>query len=611
MTQTTKVTSRASTTVRTAPPISYLVGGSRIRGSQKALGASIDEALKHLEGTDVEEFDDSRFNDIQEAELLIDQVIEGAITVARLTSTQRQKISYYLSVFNPLISRIISLHTKLPLSTLRIQKPPHEIDIVQDYVYSFFNKIVNSSKFKEALEDIIRNYWTLGRGIGRLEDDYSFLKDTLLDPEVEKINLMEISEENMKKAFTINKNYNSDPTSVNWASKKEVLDLFLMPINPNYKGIHSYKSIHPLDLIGCSINTDIDYYVYEVAVPDGIKKWLNSGTTTKENETGVKHPLVKLGYSQGLVGLVKASNGANTIEIDTDPFGTDGVYMTQLQTSHPLINACLESAIYNMAAIKHNNALVGLSSKIDRLISAKGASAEQLAVLNESLAEMAESPEGSAIAVNFEVSVEELSLDVKNLVDLDATIERTNKEIMSATGMPEELVTEGGSYGSGFLKVELLSHEYVEFRNRLKSFIENQIFTPISIKKGFITSDEWGNTVPLIPPVRFDKLSLARSSEDFSQMVDLVLSNKLPSEMLYDAMGLEIEDIKQKLTREKGTILDQAVQDAVASAISNLDSILVESPELKQRLLDALNITLTKDLSLVDPEIHDEDRAPK
>lgn len=586
-TRTTTATSRVEPSSQKVPK-TYLVSSSK--SSQKSTGAAMDAAIASVEGESIKDIDDRRLSDLQEAEILINQVIDGSITVPRLTSTQRNKIAYYLSVFNPLIARIVDLHTKLPLSTMRIQKPNHDIDIVQDYVHAYFQKIFESDKFKDTLEEIIRNFWVIGRGLGRLEDDYSFDKDTIVDHTLEKLTLPEISQENLEKAERINADYNRDPSKVPWDDKKQVIELYLLKINGDYKGLKRYKSVHPLDVLSIMANEDIDYYLYETHAPQGVKMWQESNQGREQIDLP-KHPLVKLGYSKGLTKLALEA-GDDRITIDSDPFGEEGLYMTFLQTKRPLIDACLESAIYNMAAIKHNNELVGLSSKIDRLISAKDASAEQLETLNESLAAMAEEEQGSSLAVNFEVSVEELSLDVKDLVDLAETIERTNKEIMSATGMPEELVTEGGSYGSGFLKVELLSHEYVEFRNRLKSFIENQILTPIAIKKGFITVDEWGNTVPLIPRVKFDRLSLARSSEDFSQMIDLVLQDKLPAEILYESLGLEVEDVKQKLTREKGTILDESVQDAINTAFSNLGDELEQNPHVKLRLLEALDLPI-------------------
>ncbi len=591
--QSTSVKSLAGSGSKSTIASSYLVRTF----AKNATAASIDSALQVLEGSDVIDIDDKRLSDLQEAEILIEQIIEGAITVARLTTAQRQKISFYLATFNPLISRIVSLHTKLPLSTMRIQKPKHEIDIVQDYIHAYFDKLVSSEKFKENLEDIIRNFWTVGRGLGRVEDDFHFDKDTLMDGDLSKLTLPEISQEDLERINKINSEYNRDPSSVTWAEKKSVLVHYLLQVNNEYKGVKHYRSIHPLDLKGASVNEDIDYYTYDLPIPVGIKNWGDQNATNLKTEAELNsHPLVKLGYSKGLVKLSLAGGSEGKITIDSDPYGEDGVYMTEISTSKPIIEACLESAIVNMAAIKHNNELVGMSSKIDRLISAPNASESQLAVLNSSLAEMAEAPQGSALAVNFEVNIEELSLDVKDLIDLDATIERTNKEIMSTTGMPEELITEGGTYGSGFLKVELLSHEYIEFRNRLKAFIENQIFIPLAIKNGFITVDDWGNTVPLYPSVKFDKLSLARSSEDFAQLVDLVLSNKLPVELLYESMGLEAEDIKQKLVREKGTILDESVQDAISSAFSNLADMLSESPALKVKLLEALALPVPPEL---------------
>ena len=79
-------------------------------------------------------------------------------------------------------------------------------------------------------------------------------------------------------------------------------------------------------------------------------------------------------------------------------------------------------------------------------------------------------------------------------------------------------------------------------------------------------------------------------------MIELVLQDKLPAELLYEALGLEVEDVKQKLTREKGTILDDAVQDAINTAFSNLGDELEQNPHVKLRLLEALDLPIPEAL---------------
>ena len=509
-----------------------------------------------------------------EAEMILDQLDSDLITVGRLTTSQKKSLFYYLATFSPLISRIVDLHTKLPLSTFRIQKPKHDIDIVQDYVYDYFDRLVNTAKFKEELKSIIRERCIFGSGIARVEDDFAFTKDTLINPDLSNLTLPQLDQDEIDKINEINNQYNSDPESVSWQDKKFVLEQYLLKINKDYKGIKNFKSVSQLEVKEIMINKDIDYLIYTLPASPNI---ITIGYDNDQDYKEAIETLKSLGYSEAIIRLNLNSESTDAIQIDTDAFNDDGAYMVVLSSgSNPesledsILNRVLEPAVRNMNAIRTANKLVKLSTKIDRLVSAPNASLAQLEQLQNDLVEMAEAPEGSLIAVNFEVNVDELKLDIKDDLNLDDTIERTSKEITSALGIPDSIISGDGTYGDSFIKVELLSTEYVEFRNQLKSFIEDEIFKPIAIKKGFITLDQWGEPTPIIPSVRFDKFSIARGSEDMQLLRDLVSSNILPKRVILDQLGMNVEDVEQGLQREQLTYLNDKVQESMNENINEI-----------------------------------------
>lgn len=534
-----------------------------------------------------------------EAEMILDQLDSDLLTVGRLTTSQKKSLFYYLATFSPLISRIVDLHTKLPLSTFRIQKPKHDIDIVQDYVYDYFDKLVNTAKFKEELKSIIRERCIFGSGIARIEDDYAFTKDTLIDPDLSNLTLPQLDQDEIDKINEINNQYNSDPESVSWQDKKFVLEQYLLKINKDYKGIKNFKAVSLLEVKEININKDIDYLIYTLPASPNIRQALSNVTIGYDNDKDYNEAietLKSLGYSEAIIRLNLSSEQIDSIQIDTDAFNDDGAYMVVLCSgSNPesledsILNRVLEPAVRNMNAIRTANKLVKLSTKIDRLVSAPQASLAQLDQLQNDLVQMAEAPEGSLIAVNFEVNVDELKLDIKDDLNLDDTIERTSKEITSALGIPDSIISGEGTYGDSFIKVELLSTEYVEFRNQLKSFIEDEIFKPIAIKKGFITLDQWGEPTPIIPSVRFDKFSIARGSEDMQMLRDLVSANILPKRVILEQLGMNVEDVEQGLQREQLTYLNEKVQDSMNENINEiLTTYLKDNPDLIKTALEAL-----------------------
>nr|DAX81631.1 MAG TPA: portal protein [Bacteriophage sp.] len=553
-----------------------------------------------IQSNSTQDFNSDVLSIYAEAEMILDQLDQDILTVGRLTTSQKKSLFYYLSIFSPLVSRIIDLHTKLPLSTFRIQKPKHDIDIVQDYVYDYFDRLVNTAKFKEELKNIIKERCIFGSGIARVEDDYAFTKDTLINPDLSNLTLPQLNQEDIDKINEINNQYNSDPESVSWQDKKFVLEQYLLKINKDYKGIKNFKSVSLLEVKEISINKDIDYLIYTLPASPNIKQALSNvtlgyGEDDKDYKEAVE-TLKSLGYSEAIIKLNLNSEQTDSIQVDTDAFNDDGAYMVVLCSgSNPesledsILNRILEPAVRNMNAIRTANKLVKLSTKIDRLVSAPKASLAQLNQLQNDLVQMAESPEGSLIAVNFEVNVDELKLDIKDDLNLDDTIERTSKEITSALGIPDSIISGEGTYGDSFIKVELLSTEYVEFRNQIKSFIEDEIFKPIAIKKGFITLDQWGEPTPIIPSVRFDKFSIARGSEDMQMLRDLVSSNILPKRVILEHLGMNVEDVEQGLQREQLTYLNEKVQDSMNENINEiLTTYLKDNPDLIKTALEAL-----------------------
>ena len=381
----------------------YLVkayGMSANKSDIKDAGNSIDEFLKSEEVISEE-----RLEIYQQAEMLIQQINSGTYSVGRLATSQKKALFYYLSIFSPIISRVIDLHTKLPLSTLRLQKPKHDIDIVQDYVYDYFNKFVNTEKFKSELRNIIRNRWIFGLGVARIEDDYEQTRDTVSTNDLRKITLPEPDAEKLKEYENLNNRYNTDPDSVTWKDKLKVLKGYILNINPDYEGIINFKSINVLDIEEVNINSDIDYHIYTVPASEAIRDFLSDKLAgSKDYQKAVKL-LKKMGYSEGLIQVnMESDNGF--VEIDNDPYNEDGVYMVYLSADNEsitlndsLLNRVLEPAVRNLSAIRTSNNLFTLASKIDRIISAPNASLAQLETLQADLATMAESEEGSMLLV--------------------------------------------------------------------------------------------------------------------------------------------------------------------------------------------------------------------
>lgn len=573
--------------------------------TKKESNLLFESKLKGSQGVDLDLTSELTNNNISslhtQAESVIEFILSGTIPVGRLTQQQKDILFFYMYKFSPYIGRILDLHVSLPLSSLRLQKPTHEVDIVQDYIFEFFDELMTSKKFKNILQKVVLNYWLFGEGIVIIEDDYDTLRDTIIDEyNVDTISTPTIKPEDVERIDKINSQYNTDPELVSVEDKIHVLEKYLLNINKNYKKPKNIRVLGRFDVEDVLSNPEIDYYVYKIPKSPFIVSYLGKNTTLEEDKKKEYiSKLYQMGYSEAYVRMHTDSN-ENSISLDNDPF-SDGVYLARMyresifESDNSILNRLIDPAIKNLAASRRSNERINLANKIDRIVKAPGASEAQINMLKEDLVMMAEAEDGNFLVTAFDLNIEEVKIDISEQLDFGDILERTTKEMLISLGMPEEMISGGESYGTGFIKTELLTQEYLEFRNTIKQFIEEQIFRPIAIKKGFFTKDAWGNVTPLYPTVRFDRFSISRQSEDFAQLSNLVEAGKLPAKVLYDLMGLDQRDIEQQILKEKKSILNPAMSDVIQEAISQLSESLANNVDFRQAFLEnALKMDVTE-----------------
>ena len=72
---------------------------------------------------------------------LIDLLVYRTVTISDLTKFERNLVYRFFSRHNPIMGRIIDLHTSLPLSKIRLQVPTNIPGILRDYISTFYQRI--------------------------------------------------------------------------------------------------------------------------------------------------------------------------------------------------------------------------------------------------------------------------------------------------------------------------------------------------------------------------------------------------------------------------------------------------------------------------------------
>lgn len=532
------------------------------------------------------------------AENLIEQLSQGVLTYARLSMDAKLALFEYLYKFNPYVARTIDLHTLLPLSSFRIQKPAHYKNVLtRDYTYNFYERMLDDSDFIGVMLKAVRYYHLYGKAEILIMDDYVHVRDTNID-ETDVNSLAKKSEklksEEEKKIKEILKKYESDPDEVSWEEREGVLKLLSHDYNTKYTGVKKMRVLHYKEIKSRQRNDEINYYIYELKrspyidnAYEQFKKssgWNNrsiyAGSKNNKTEDDLKEKFITkmkgIGYTESFVRKMIATKGQATYKVDSDPYNTDGMYVAVFnrkideRDDSSAINRIIEAAVDYTVSRRRDREKANMSYKQNRLFSVKDGGPAQVNALRHQVQTASAQKEGYDIYTNLAVDYSDLSLDVKDRMDFSELKANSQQDIMVGLGMSDSLMAGGESYSGAFLKVELLTTEYATFRNEFSNFVQDNIFKPCSVKRAFVTKGEWGNNTIVIPTVRFDKMSIARGTEDFNLILNLVQNKILPFKALITQLGFDYEEVQNDLRTESTSIFstnnDQALGMAMQTA---------------------------------------------
>lgn len=555
------------------PPVLAGVGHERTIINQEGKTVNVYEAYKQGINLDwlTESKEKSRELDFRtlliEGERILDMLEMGVLRYGMLDDRRRNLINLYFYITNPLINRIVTIHTNLPLASMTLQKPKlGDNEILQDYVYRFFEKMLNRiGNWKKVIYEAVINYWVFARGLILVEDDFPIEKKVEVDEDdVEKL-WVDISDDDQETIRDINMQYSKEGMAgVTKDQIQFVLSKSIKEVNKNYNGIKRMRVVSPFEIWEERINDEIGYNVFVMEKSFYIKDFIKNnltGVMGKDREDILKDMVTKLhdvGYTYDFIELTLNEPNSDKYEVSNDPYES-GVRIAELQKSKmcgnnvSILSPVTQDALKYWLAEKKQLEKLKLCNKKINLVSASDDVGEsQLLALQDKLKEAADNFDGSILAVNYQVTVEEVVLDTGDkLGDTESIRDDAKNNIANGTGTPDSILSAQDTYGGSFLKLEVLNQEYLAFRQDIAAFIENTIFKPISIRKGFITHDKFGHPQVIVPRVNFEVGSIIGTSDFKELLKDLVNDEVLPKSKFLEYIGFDPEEIYQEKQREK------------------------------------------------------------
>ena len=501
-----------------------------------------------------------------EGERLIVNIEIGGLTFGRLRQRDINILALYFYLSNPLFNRIVNLHLVLPMSSVTLQKPKTDNTLAQDFVHSWFERSLKRCQWKRSLYLTTLHYLLFGEGLLLCEDDFH---DQAEQDDVSEDFLMN-SVKMMKPEIRvkIDKNvekYNEEgQNSITEQQLKYVIHNYMPCYNPKYKGLLRMRVLNPFQIDSVEYNDEVQITVYVYPKSPFIKKFLErEGSRIMENGVYTDEcieDLKTVGYTESFIrlNLEKNADSPEFIQVSNDPYDSQDIYVSELRVED-LCNSptsLVSSILWDLLRYYHAAQALDLrlkmaTKKVVLLTTEPTVSTEQLSVLEGNIMSAIENPEGSIVSANYQVSVEDIRLDIRDDLGLEDIRDAARMNMLIGTGTPDSLVTGDETYGSGFLKLEVLNTEFLALREHLRHFFEDKILKPMAIKRGFVSVDLFGNVTPIHPTINFEVGSII-GQEGFKDLLrDMTAQQQFPLSRLLEFYGFDSEEIFQRLKKDK------------------------------------------------------------
>lgn len=89
---------------------------------------------------------------------------EFPVDSLEMPQSRPEELRFYRLAYDrdPIVGRAIDLHTELPLSKMQLEKPKCSVESFADYVFDYFQRLVNDTQMFQLLIEATREYHTIG-----------------------------------------------------------------------------------------------------------------------------------------------------------------------------------------------------------------------------------------------------------------------------------------------------------------------------------------------------------------------------------------------------------------------------------------------------------------
>jgi len=302
----------------------------------------------------------------------------------------------------------------------------------------------------------------------------------------------------------------------------------------------------------------------------------------------------------------EALQSEGLIPLNNDPFkGSYCIHFARKKApfedhGRSILQRCMRTIIYREKLRQVQTTLASRNMTPKTFIVAPGISSNEVMVLR-SHADEAKSDPDYTIVVNYEARWDEIGSEGR-LLALDTEWVHTANDLAIGLGFSPDILNGEGLYSGTKIQLEILSTTYVQYRDLVSYIVQELIFKPIAMKKGFYELDKYGRPRWIYPSVTFGRMALRNSGDTYQMLFDMYSKGSIPVSVILELLDVDPESCKKLLENDLFSVNDSKFNTFLESLYSSLGAD--EKLKTETNLLDRIRKTLgLKEKEVEDSEI--------
>ncbi len=500
---------------------------------------------------------------------------------------ERREIYRHFYENDPIVNSAINLHTELPLSKLRLARPkpttcPEGFDSPDDYghyILDFYQEMVKRTKLFQKLVTAVHHMWLDG-------SCYIFMEDSAVDVPFEV-------------GHRVEKRRQSVITDEGEAVERDEEVEVELPDGEERELAYYRKEYLGWDRIVILPIDRVDVRTYNFT--DKIKVSLIPSDRDKEllEQAEQGDPIAEEMIQEIPEEVREYLAKGEMIPLNTDPDKGSFVYEFSGRKSADgepglsILQSCLRTLYYREKLRQAQTQIASRAMTPKRIVWAEGLSDVDTDDLREQVDLALVDPDYS-IVTNYEVHWEEMG-SKDRLLDLTSEYETTTGELYAGLGVTASLLTGEGLFSGDRMKLEVINTRYMLLREFVQEFVEENIFRPIALRKGFVEKNKWGRDVPLYPKLSFTRLALKDSQDLFDILINLYQKGSVSIDLILELFNIDPVDTREKLEKDLLTVNDANFNEVTRALYSELGRMMAEKSDALERVTKYMKMEMKPD----------------